>query len=107
MDMNGPWGWSNLDAQTLLAIRQFLANLETMEWNALLHQNRAHTIAREKLSADARRRLEELRQDDIDDLISLRKTGRERIWGIKDRDVLKLLWWDPEHTVYPIELQNS
>ena len=107
MDMDGPWSWGNVTAEKLVEIRQFLANLESMEWNHLLHQDRAHTIARWKLSKDAQNRLEEVGQEDVDDLISLRKTGKERICGIKDRDVLKILWWDPEHTVYPVERRNT
>lgn len=107
MDMDGPWSWTNVDGQKLKEIRAFLANLETMEWNSLLHQNRAHTVARWHLSKDAQKRLEAIGQDDTDDLVSLRKTGVERIWGIKDRDVLKLIWWDPDHTVYPVEKKNT
>ncbi len=27
--------------------------------------------------------------------------GKQRIWGIKDRNILKVLWWDPDHEVCP------
>lgn len=107
MDMDGPWSWKSADQATLHEVRAFLASLESMAWNELLHKNRAHSIARWKISRDAQRRLEDIGQDDVDDLVSLRKTGAQRIWGIKDRDVLKLLWWDPDHTVYPVEMRNT
>ena len=107
MDMDGPWSWANIDGQKLREIRAFLASIETMEWNHLLHQNRAHTVAKRNLSKEAQKRLQAIGQDDTDDLVSLRKTGAERIWGIKDRDVLKLVWWDPDHTVYVVEKRNT
>lgn len=90
-------------------IPQTLANYESMNWREIL-QNRnsgCHSIPASKLCSSAQERLAELRQDDTDDLISLRKAGKERIWGIKDRDVLKILWWDPNHEVYPVELKHT
>lgn len=103
MDMDGPWGWTQLEAAKMLEIRQTLANYESMTWNEILHESGSHSIATWKLTPEAKKRLSEIAQDDTADLVSLRKTGAERIWGIKDRDVLKLLWWDPEHTVYKVE----
>ncbi len=56
-----------------------------------------------KLSAEARQRLVELRQDDVDELFSLRMTGRRRVWGFREANVLRFLWWDPDHQVCPVD----
>jgi len=108
MDIDGPWGWK-IDANKMLEIRQTLSNYESMNWREILqnHNSGCHSIPTSKICKEAQVRLVELRQDDTDDLISLRKTGKERIWGIKDRDVLKILWWDPNHEVYPVEKKNT
>ena len=53
------------------------------------------------LPGENQRRLREIGQHDVDRLISLRVSSRERIFGILDKAVLRLLWWDPEHQVYP------
>lgn len=107
MDMNGPWGWQ-ITAEKLLEIRQTLANYESMQWGSIFGgTSGCHSIPKSKLCKEARDRLEEIHQDDVDELVSMRKAGKERVWGIKDRDVLKLLWWDPEHTVYPVEKKNT
>lgn len=43
----------------------------------------------------AQARLKELRLDDFEQVVSLRLSGQERVFGIQDRRVLSLLWWDP------------
>ena len=40
--------------------------------------------------------------DDVDELYQLRVTGAERVWGIRSGPLLRLLWWDPNHEVYPV-----
>ena len=57
--------------------------------------SRNHEVEVGRLCTDARKRLVALHLDDIDKLVSLRLSGKERVWGIRDADVLQLLWWDP------------
>jgi len=78
-----------------------MAAMETMEWAEIESGTGSHTIAVGSLSAEARKRLIEIRQDDIDDVFSLRITGAERVFGIRDQWILRILWWDPEHRVCP------
>ena len=103
MEMVDPCGWHRVDADTLKKIRERLANLESMTWREILvdgaKQN--HFVTLNKLSNEARDRLEQIGQGDVDELVSLRITGKERVWGIMEVDVLKVLWWDPQHTIYP------
>ncbi len=104
------WGWDRQDGAHLEGILQtHLQHLETMTWGELLkasggrsHGNNHHSIPIQDLAPTAIARLRELRLDDIDELFSLRLTGRIRVWGIKDGRVLKLLWYDENHTVYPV-----
>jgi hypothetical protein len=108
LDQNGPWGWCKVEGAAILCeIHATLRNYESMEWNHILHKTGSHSIARYKLCKEAQTRLEEIGQADIDDLICLRKEGSQRIWGIKDRHILRVLWWDPDHGVYPVEKQHT
>jgi hypothetical protein len=50
--------------------------------------------------------LEAMGQDDVEAVLSLRISARERVWGILDGPALQVLWWDPEHQVYPVERRN-
>jgi hypothetical protein len=104
-----PWGWHGLDADGLMSIRVKLSEYEAKTWNEILvkqcHFN--HRIECHKLCREAQNRLAELGLDDIEQLISLRLGSCERVWGILNYNVLDLLWWDPDHLVYPVFKQHT
>jgi hypothetical protein len=97
------FGWHNATASELLMVRDRLAAFETMTWFEILikakHQN--HHVNVTELCKDARDRLVALKQDDVDQLLSLRLTGAGRIWGMLEGPVMKILWWDPHHAICP------
>ncbi len=99
MDIDGPWGWSKATKDDLIRqIQPKLGEFETMNW-AEIGQNGSHPIPVYQIVKDARKRLREINQADLDDLFSLRLTGQRRIWGIRDWNILKILWWDPRHEI--------
>ena len=104
-----PFGWHALDAATAHEVRARLGAFESMTWSQILigagHQN--HRIGIGQLCKRAQDRLVALRQDDIDELVSLRVNARARVWGIADEATLRLLWWDPEHQVCPALLKHT
>jgi hypothetical protein len=83
-------------------IRGRLASLESMTWGEILRAG-THLIPSVKICTEAKERLRELREDDRELLVSLRITRVQRAWGIPDGPVVRLLWWDPEHLVYPVD----
>lgn len=68
---------------------------------------RDHEISVEKITPAAQRRLEKLQLSDYTKLWSFRLTGLWRIWGIRNRNIFRVLWWDPEHQIYPTDKQNK
>jgi len=101
IDLGGPFGWSKIDRGHLVdEILPKIQNFETMRWQEILGRNN-HEIRISDISRTAQRRLADIKLDDIDQLVSLRLTARERIWGIKSQKTLRVLWWDPEHQVCP------
>ena len=34
-------------------------------------------------------------------IVSFHITGKERIWAIRSGERVFLLWWDPNHEIYP------
>ena len=109
LDIDGPWGWTKIDPGTLWdRIHDRLANLESMTWSQIkTDKKHFHSIEKTNLSKEAQQRLEEIDQDDIDEVFSLRVSGKERIFGIRDRHILKLLWWDPNHEVCPSTMGHT
>ena len=106
MEFCDPYGWHQVDAATLLDIREKLRNFETMTLGQILG-SKSHMVETSKLSKDARVRLEALNLDDIEALLSLRLTGTQRVWGLLEHNIVILLWWDPEHRVCPSQLRNT
>lgn len=113
LDMEGPWGPLKIDADTWWKnLFPKLQNFETMTWadvqaasGGRSHGSNSHFVPVENLSKNAKARLDELKQDDVDELFSLRLSGKERVYGIRDGRVLKVLWYDPDHEVYPVEVK--
>lgn len=63
---------------------------------------RDHAAEPHKLCKEARDRLVEIQLDDIDELFRFRFTGPQRLWGCQCNQHFVVLWWDPDHQVWPI-----
>lgn len=85
----------------------FLKATERRRWIEL-YQNlkRDHPIEIARLTAEAQKRLDQLRLDDLDELWSLRVNQTCRAWGYRYEHELRLIWIDPEHMVYPVDFQD-
>jgi len=99
------FGWHEIARGKLSGIRKSLQNFETMTWGEI--GNGSHCVSVDQLIPPARKRLEELKLDDVDHLFSLRVTGKERIWGIMDGAILNILWWDPRHKLCPAPKKHT
>lgn len=86
-----------------------LQSFETMTWAEILaasggkakgHGNMSHQENVADFIKEAQDRLQEIRLDEYDVLFSLRKSGKERIYGIMDNGVLDLVWFDRLHEIY-------
>ncbi len=85
-----------------------LKSCEGRTWAEIeANRKRDHAIPISGIIPESRRRLEQLHLEDVDELWRLRFEGRMRIWGIRDRRMLKVIWWDPHHNVCPSELKNT
>lgn len=101
MDRGGRWSWNGIDPKIWWknlcpAEKKF----STMKWSEISGK-RHHPIKVNRLIQEARTRLNEIEQEDVDVLYSLSVGSKPRIWGIKDRSSFKVLWWDPDHEVCP------
>lgn len=99
VDQGGPFPWP-VGTEVELDILQKLRQFDTMRWKEIEGPDH-HAIERHKLSKDAKDRLTQIKQDDVDEIFSFHFSGKPRIIGIRDRNVVRLLWWDPEHGVCP------
>jgi hypothetical protein len=106
MDFGGPWCWRRMDHPTLDRVHSRLAAFESMTFGEI-EGKKHHQIPVEQLGGAAQSRLHQLGLDDYDALLSLRITRAERVWGVKTVAGVDLLWWDPDHTVYPMNITDN
>lgn len=109
IELSDPYGWHELDFVTVIHIKGKLSNFETMTWREILldAKKQNHFISVDKLSKKAQDRLIETNQDDVEELLSLRLGGKERIWGVLEQGTLNLLWWDPNHQICVSTKKNT
>ncbi len=58
-----------------------------------------HNISVDDLVKEAQDRLFEIFSEQLDELTSLRLTGKGRVWGQINEGVMELIWWDAEHWI--------
>lgn len=80
----------------------------TMTWSRLRKQthddgkSKHHYLEAGKLSKDAQKRLEAMHlEENSDQIFSMALRNKLRIVGLRDRDKFHILWYDPQHEVYP------
>ena len=85
-----------------------LSTFEGLTWGEILkasggrsHGTNNHYENVEDLIDRAQKRLIELKMDDIDRVFSLRLQGAVRLYGILEDGIFSLLWYDPDHEIYP------
>lgn len=104
-DAAGPWGRGQPSETTLWSqIFPKLRNYESMTWGEIYrNKKRDHSVAVSGIVKVARERLVTLKLDDLDELFRFRLSGTMRVWGIREGRVFRILWWDPDHEVWPVE----
>lgn len=101
-DRGGPFAWNMAAGEKFHEVMHKLFEFEDKNWNEITAGG-SHPIPVERLCAEARARLVEIQRDDLDELLSLRLTGPNRVWCVRNGHILRPLWWDENHKVYPTE----
>jgi hypothetical protein len=104
-DRGGTWPWepSGFAAEVALELLTFLAEMDKMTWAECSQswKPRRKRVEASGISAEAQDRLRSIHKDDTEFLEEFRVSGPGRIWAIRVGHVCHVLWWDPEHTVWP------
>lgn len=104
-DYDGPFGWCKASHQDIfLKVIPKLQNFESQSWGEIETEsnNNHHSIEIDQLCPEARQRLPDTKCKDMEELFSLRLEGAFRVWGARREGVFEVLWYDPQHQVYPV-----
>ncbi|GGK35401.1 hypothetical protein [Salinarimonas ramus] len=106
-DRDGPFSWIAFEtADKFKEVIDRLHDFETKSWNDLLGAG-CHPIEVYRLEKEARDRLRAIQRDDLDELMSFRVAGAHRLWCVRERNIMRILWWDPDHMVYRTEKDRA
>lgn len=109
MRMEPPFGWDTVTRDDMTQIVRHLKGLESMTWSAILigAKKYNHHCDVAGMSREARACLDDDWQGGADEMLTMRLTNKKRVWGVLDGPIVHLLWWDPEHDVYPSLKKNT
>jgi len=110
-------GWGAIDDADLHRIVERIAALDDRSMTQVLagsstSQHHFTVYDQETIdrgfSADAKRRLVERERDDATEVARIRVGSAKRLYAVRTpRGVFEMLWWDPNHEVYPTEPRNT
>ncbi|MDH2424707.1 hypothetical protein [Sphaerisporangium sp. TRM90804] len=110
VDHDGPWGFGKMDATTLRELLDKLMQFESMKVNEVFSNGEEpgkHYEVDRIPNAAARERLEELRLSDMTKISRLRLGGKVRLYGFMEGNCFHVVWWDPEHQIWPSVKRNT
>jgi hypothetical protein len=106
-DKAGPFAWSGLnDPGEFQEVIRKLADIEMLS-ETDLKRGGSHPIELHKLSPEAQQRLRDINHDDLDSIFSIRLAGKVRIHCIHHLNVMRVLWYDPEHKACLSQLRHT
>lgn len=115
VDIEGSWSWgprSCLDDAWAELLHPFLVEYAKKTWfqigaertkgkrNTRVPKHLAYSI--KSICDEAYARLVDLEKDDVDEVFRFRLSGKQRLYGITREHMFMVLWWDPDHNVYPM-----
>ena len=119
-DKGGPWAWMKITEKDLKEVIKKLGDFETMRSSELTGSHSMGTAefcSKEQICSKAQTRLKSIKSsewlEESDGIISFRISGKKRLWCLLDtgsadnQTLYQILWWDPEHEVWPTEKKHT
>lgn len=112
VDVDGPWCVSKIEAAHHIDLLQRLKSFESMKCSEVFKPGSDEGIVYsvpDIPNKEARNRLVELQFDDQTEIARLRISGRRRLYGFLPNlgPDFYVLWWDPEHEIWPSTLKHT
>lgn len=109
-DNEGPWGFGEVNGAALSGILGHLKSFESMTVNEAFHSRdypgKDYDVE-DIPTAAARTCLENLGLADQTKIWVLRCAGKPRLYGFLTGNVFHVVFWDPEHEIWPSQPRNT
>lgn len=106
------WSW-DLPSDQAVSLIQFLDEASKKTWGELeaeetggrRRRKKHHSQSIDTVVKHAQKRLEttNMISEGEEELFRFRLSGTQRLWGFRSGSLFRMIWWDPEHRVYPTE----
>jgi hypothetical protein len=110
VDHDGPWGFSDTETAEFCGILRRLASFESMTVDEAFHRGdypgKDYDVEAIPNST-ALDRLEALGLADQTKIWRLQLGGQPRLYGFLHGNVFHVVFWDPEHKIWPSQLKHT
>ena len=100
-----------MNAKETIELLKFLDELTGKTWRECetemsggRRRNHEHLVT--ELSEAAQERLRKL-DDGEERVFRFQLSGKRRLWGFRSGELFRILWYDPEHKVYPVKKRHT
>lgn len=109
LDKDRPWNWCRLEESKKTGeVFKKLGLIENKTFNELVADRKHHPIPIEDFkSRKVHKQLELLGIPDVGSLFSLRINGKPRVYCMFSMNQFSLLWYDPNHEIYPSKKKST
>lgn len=102
VDVEGDWCLSGIEAGDHKELIRFMGEIETMKVKEVIPSRcKREDVAGSSVNQDAKKRAQTVFRDDHDRIHVLHVSGRKRLWGLQFENEFSVIWWDPNHEIWP------
>jgi len=109
-DHEGPWCFHETANGDLCDVLAQLAQFESMKVGELFpgggYPGKDYNVE-EIPTSQAHERLDAIGLADMTKISVLRLGGQPRLYGFRDGNVFHVVWWDPQHEIWPSRLKHT
>lgn len=108
VDIGSDWCLTDIDKSDHEDLIRFMPDMESMKLNEVVPSRcKREDVAGKSPNTDAQMRAQGQFPDDHDNIYVLHMTGTKRLWGLLYDNEFSVIWWDPDHQIWPSSLKNT
>jgi hypothetical protein len=109
-DHDGPWSFAGMSSAEMCGLMKRLAQFETMMVGEAFpgsgKPGKEYDVE-DIPTAEARKRLDAIGLADMTKISVFRLSGEQRLYGFRCGNVFHVVWWDPQHVIWPSHLKHT